>query len=67
MWMKDTLIPLDMIFFDEVGYIVYIHQNARPNDLTIISSGSEVAGVIELNGGKTEELKIRVGDTIRLK
>ena len=64
MWMKDTLIPLDMIFFDEKGKIVHIHPNAVPNDLTVISSGMDVMGVIELNGGRTEQLNIKVGDVI---
>ena len=67
MWMKDTLIPLDMIFFDTAGQVVHIHKNAKPNDLTVISSGLNVLGVIELKGGRTEELKINVGDKVYLK
>ncbi len=39
MWMKDTLLPLDMIFIDASGKIINIAQNARPMDETIISSG----------------------------
>ena len=64
MWMKDTLIPLDMLFFDEGGRIVYIHT-AKPLDLTIISSGQNVAGVVELLGGICEKLNIKQGDFLR--
>ncbi len=39
MWMKDTLLPLDMIFIDASGKIINIAQNARPMDETIIPSG----------------------------
>ena len=65
MWMLNTLIPLDMLFFDTTGKIVYIHQNAKPNDLSIISSGQKVRGVIELNGGVTHKKNIIPGDFIR--
>ena len=64
MWMLNTLIPLDMLFFDDKGQIVYIHRNAQPNDLTIISSGQDVRGVIELNGGISLKKNIQIGDKI---
>ena len=64
MWMLNTLIPLDMLFFDLQGKIVYIHENAKPNDLTIISSGQNVLGVIELNGGITEKNYIKQGSQV---
>ena len=64
MWMWNTLIPLDMLFFDDENTIVYIHENARPNDLTVISSGQKVRGVIELNGGISKKRNIQVGDLI---
>ena len=51
MWMLNTFIPLDMLFFDDTLRIVHIHENAIPEDLSVISSGKEVRGVIELNGG----------------
>ena len=65
MWMKDTLIPLDMLFFDNQGQVIYIHKNARPNDLTPISSGQVVRGVIELKGGTCDRLQIDVGSRIK--
>ncbi len=64
MWMKDTLIALDMLFFDDKGVIVHIHPMAKPYDLTPISAGQIVSGVIELNGGTCARLGISVGDKI---
>ena len=65
MWMKNTYIPLDMVFFDKKGKIVKIVQ-AIPLDLTTISSDIPVKGVIELNAGICEKYHIRVGDTLKL-
>ena len=65
MWMKDTYIPLDMLFFDKNGKIVYIYT-ARPLDLTPISANQPVAGVIELVGGICKKLGINQGDLVRL-
>lgn len=64
-WMKNTLIPLDMIFIDEAGSIIHIHENARPHDLTGISPPSPVVMVLEINGGLARRLGIRVGDVLR--
>lgn len=67
MWMLNTLIPLDMLFFDDTLRIVHIHENAKPNDLTVISSGQDVRGVIELNGGIAKKKNIQKGNRIRFK
>jgi len=67
MWMLNTLIPLDMLFFDDTLRIVHIHENAKPNDLTIISSGQKVRGVIELNGGISRKKNIQKGNRIIFK
>ncbi len=64
-WMKNTLIPLDMIFIRQNGRIVKIHENAMPHDLTSISSGEPVAAVLEINGGQSRKLGIAPGDTVR--
>ena len=65
MWMKDTLIPLDMLFFNEQNRIVYIYT-AKPLDLTAISVDTPVSGVIELSGGICNKLGIKSGDSILL-
>ena len=64
MWMKNTLIPLDMVFIGIDGRIVNIHQRAVPHSLDTISSGGPVKGVLEINGGIAARLGIRVGDRV---
>lgn len=63
-WMKNTLIPLDMIFIKRDGRIHHIHSNAKPHDLNSIKSNGPVIAVLEINGGMAKELGIEVGDTI---
>lgn len=63
-WMKNTLIPLDMVFVGADGTIKSIHANAIPQDLTAISSQAPVTGIIELNGGRAAALGIAVGDKV---
>ncbi len=65
-WMKDTFIPLDILFFDIEGRIVSITQQAQPHSTELISPTMEVYGVLEINGGLSKELKIRTGDSIWL-
>lgn len=64
MWMKNTYIPLDMIYFKRNGEIVKIIKNARPHDLTHLSSGMPVAGVLEVGGGVADKFNITVGDIL---
>ncbi len=63
-WMKNTLIPLDMIFMDEQGVITHVHDSAIPNDLTSVKSGSPARAVLELNGGVAKSLGIKPGDQV---
>ena len=63
-WMKNTLIPLDMIFVKKNGLIHHIHPNAKPNDLTSVKSNGPVIAVLEINGGMAKKLGIKVGDII---
>ncbi len=68
-WMKNTLIPLDMIWIDENGKIIYIEKNALPCDIpTCPAFGPESSSkyVLEVNGGYTERHKINVGDKARI-
>jgi uncharacterized membrane protein (UPF0127 family) len=64
-WMKDTVIPLDLIFIRADGTIANIAANARPMDLSIIPSDGPVSTVLEIAGGRAAELRIRAGDRVR--
>lgn len=64
MWMKNTLIPLDMLFVDEGGCVVKVHQRARPGDLTAIDAGAPVVLVVELAGGTAATLGLAAGDRV---
>ena len=66
MWMKNTYIPLDMLFVDEKGIIRHIHENARPFDETVISSPIPVKYVIELNAGQVKANDIRISNQVIL-
>lgn len=63
-WMKNTRIPLDMIFVKADGTIRHIHANAIPLDETPIASNGPVLGVVEVNGGITSDLGIKDGDIV---
>ncbi len=63
-WMKNTLIPLDMLFVGSNGAIGAITENARPQDITPIDSQIPVVAVIEIGGGLAAKDGIKVGDKI---
>lgn len=64
MWMKNTMVPLDMVFIDSNHRIKAIAENAVPYSLAPISSHGAVIATLELKGGITEKLGIVVGDTV---
>ncbi len=64
-WMKNTLIPLDMIFADASGLVTRVHSNAVPGDLTPIDGGPEVVYVLEINAGLADKLGIGPGAELR--
>ncbi|MEW6487492.1 MAG: DUF192 domain-containing protein [Thermodesulfobacteriota bacterium] len=64
MWMKNTLIPLDMLFLAADGTIVRIEESTEPLSLRTISSGAPVKGVLELPGGTSRRLGIVPGDRV---
>lgn len=64
MWMKNTLIPLDMLFIRPDGTIEKIRERTIPHSLDPISSQGEVRAVLELGGGVSEKLGISVGDRV---
>ena len=63
-WMKNTAIPLDILFVRSNGQILKIEHNAQPYKLRSASSEAVVAAVIELKGGRALELGIQPGDTV---
>lgn len=64
-WMKNTLIPLDMVFIGADGRVVNVAANAIPGDLTPIDSDGAVTGVLEIPGGEASKLDIEPGDIVR--
>ncbi len=64
-WMENTVIPLDMLFFDETGTLQKIHENAVPLDRTPIPGGGDIKFVLEINGGAARQLGIEVGAELR--
>ncbi len=64
MWMRNTLIPLDMLFITRDGRIVHIAQRAVPGSLEAISSEGPVRGVLEVNGGTAAHLGLQPGDRV---
>ena len=63
-WMQNTFIPLDMIFIAADGTVKTIHVNARPHDTTSIPSNVPVQFVLEIPGGRSEEIGLKPGDRI---
>ncbi|KIC44471.1 hypothetical protein RA28_16290 [Ruegeria sp. ANG-S4] len=64
-WMKNTLIPLDMIFTDRTGTVTHVHEGAIPGDLTPIDGGDSVYTVLEINAGLAARYGIRPGTHLR--
>lgn len=64
-WMKNTVIPLDIIFIRRDGTIESIAANTIPYSLDSVQSGEPVAAVLEIAGGRAAELGIAAGDTVR--
>ncbi len=64
MWMKNTRIPLDMVFIDKNNVICHIFHNATPFLENIISSERNVDKVLEINGGLSDKMGIKLGQKI---
>jgi uncharacterized protein len=64
-WMKNTYIPLDMIFISPKGGVTNIVANAEPLSERAIPSGSPCVAVLELNGGAAAAIGLKVGDMVR--
>ncbi|MDQ5981941.1 MAG: uncharacterized protein QG570_706 [Patescibacteria group bacterium] len=72
-WMKNTVIPLDIIWISEEGNVVFIKENAKPCDSTIdalchtIIPTSPARFILELNAGQVQKLGLKVGENINFK
>ncbi|WP_408903704.1 DUF192 domain-containing protein [Neokomagataea anthophila] len=64
MWMRNTLVPLDIVFIDQTHHIHAIAEDAVPLSEAILSSQGAVASTLELAGGVTAKMNIRVGDLV---
>ena len=64
-WMKNTLIPLDMVFIAGDGTVRHVHANAVPHSTDAIPSQHPVRGVLEINGGSAKLLGIKAGDKVK--
>jgi len=63
-WMKDTYLPLDMIFIGPDGHVVNIAHDARPMDTTMIPSNAPTLGVLEVDAGVANAIGVKVGDKV---
>ncbi|CAN5882003.1 DUF192 domain-containing protein [soil metagenome] len=64
-WMKNTLIPLDMVFIGADGTVRHVHSNAVPLSTDAVPSQFPVRGVLEINGGSARLLGIKPGDKVK--
>lgn len=64
MWMKNTYIPLDMIFITRSGKVANVAENTVPFSETIIPSEGPVAGVLEVAAGTAKRIGLKPGDTV---
>lgn len=64
MWMKNTVLSLDMLFIRADGTIANIVRDTRPGSLKSIAASENVTGVLELNAGTAKRLNIVAGDKI---
>jgi uncharacterized membrane protein (UPF0127 family) len=65
MWMKNTYLPLDMIFIGRAGKVVGLAENTDPLSEKIIPSGAPAYGVLEVNAGTAARIGLRIGDSVR--
>ncbi len=66
MWMKNTPLPLDMVFLDAGGTVAHIAERTTPYSEDIVSSGGDVAFALELNAGVSRLIGLKVGDRLEL-
>ena len=64
MWMKNTLIPLDMVFIAPDGSVLRIETNTEPFSTAVIRSEGAVSAVLELNAGQADKIGLKRGDKV---
>jgi uncharacterized protein len=64
MWMKNTYIPLDMVFIGKDGRIAKIAERTTPHSLDIVSSDTPVAAILEIRGGEAARRALHPGDRV---
>ena len=64
MWMKNTLIPLDIVFIAPGGRVHRIESNTEPFSTGLISSEGAILGVLELNAGQANRIGLKPGDQV---
>ena len=70
LWMKNTLIPLDMIWIDGNNKIIFIKENAEPCETDMCESfgpNEKAKYVLEINGGLAEEMELNIGNEIEVR
>ena len=65
MWMKNTFIPLDMVFVAPNGTVIRIEHNTTAHSLRVISSGEPASHVLEVNAGIAKQIGLRPGSKLR--
>lgn len=65
MWMKNTYLPLDMIFMSKKGIVTHIARDAKPLSETIIPSEGPAYAVLEVNAGTAKRIALKVGDKVQ--
>ena len=66
MWMRNTPMPLDILFINRNGKIINIEENTTPYSTKALSSGGTIYWVLEINGGLAKKMGIKAGDLVVL-
>lgn len=64
-WMKNTVLPLDIVFVGPNGRVVTVASNAKPYSENLIDSGGVIAAVLELNAGEAGRIGLKAGDRVK--
>ena len=64
MWMRNTFIPLDMIFLSDTGVVLNMAKQTEPHSEELISSKFLVRAVLEVKSGTIDQIELKLGDMI---